>query len=59
MDELTASVGGRVYLAKDSRLRPDVLTRMYPELPRWQKIRAELDPLGRFQSDLDRRLSMR
>jgi decaprenylphospho-beta-D-ribofuranose 2-oxidase len=59
LDELTASVGGRVYLAKDSRLRADVLAQMYPELPRWQKVRAELDPLGRFQSDLDRRLSMR
>ena len=58
LDAETAAVGGRVYLAKDVRLRPDILLQMYPALPLWRKLRAELDPLGRFQSDLGRRLAV-
>jgi hypothetical protein len=32
---------------------------MYPELPRWREIQAKLDPTGRMQSDLARRLPLR
>ena len=58
LDAETAAVGGRVYLAKDARLRPAVLAQMYSQLPLWRKVRADLDPFGRFQSDLGRRLSV-
>ncbi|MEU0113014.1 FAD-binding oxidoreductase [Streptomyces bobili] len=61
LDELDAEVataGGRVYLAKDSRLRPDLLAAMYPRLDDFRALRAELDPRGVFVSDLARRLTL-
>jgi decaprenylphospho-beta-D-ribofuranose 2-oxidase len=47
-----------VYLAKDSRLSPELLPRMYPELDRFQELRARVDPSGVMQSDLARRLQL-
>jgi decaprenylphospho-beta-D-ribofuranose 2-oxidase len=57
-DRLVATAGGRVYLAKDSRLVPELVPVMYPRLDEWRAVRARLDPDGVWQSDLGRRLGL-
>lgn len=57
-DEEVAASGGRVYLAKDGRMCPEILPAMYPDLPRWREVRDRLDPARSLQSDLGRRLGL-
>lgn len=58
MDDVVLEAGGRVYLAKDARTRPENLPLMYPRIPEWQAVRRRLDPDGVVTSDLARRLGL-
>jgi decaprenylphospho-beta-D-ribofuranose 2-oxidase len=58
LDRLVVDAGGRVYLAKDSRVAPELVAAMYPRLAEWQQVQAALDPAGELQSDLGRRLGL-
>ncbi|MGC1677223.1 MAG: FAD-binding oxidoreductase [Candidatus Binataceae bacterium] len=58
LDAMVLARGGRVYLAKDARMRPEMFRAMYPNLPRWQQIKASVDPNNRFSSSLARRIGM-
>jgi decaprenylphospho-beta-D-ribofuranose 2-oxidase len=58
IDAQVATAGGRVYLAKDARLRGAALRAMYGSLAEWQAVREKLDPYGVFRSDLGRRVGL-
>lgn len=56
LDEVTLDAGGRTYLAKDARVRPESIPLMYPRLDEWRAVRDSLDPDHVMTSDLSRRL---
>ncbi|HIC22196.1 MAG TPA: FAD-binding oxidoreductase [Planctomycetes bacterium] len=58
LDQEVAEQGGRVYLAKDTTLTPELLARMYPDLPRFLELRQRIDPDRKIASDLSRRLDL-
>jgi len=58
LDELVLASGGRLYLAKDSRMVPATFERGYPQLAEFRAVRNELDPHCVFTSDLARRLQI-
>jgi decaprenylphospho-beta-D-ribofuranose 2-oxidase len=58
LDEQVLAAGGRLYLAKDSRMSPGMMTASYPRLSEWQRVRDAMDPNGVFTSDQSRRLSL-
>jgi len=59
LERLVLDHGGQVYLAKDSRLSAAGFAAMYPRLPEFREILAEIDPEGRMRSDLAVRLAIR
>ena len=58
LDDMVLEAGGRLYLAKDSRIPAGLMPRMYPRLGDFRRLRAEVDPSGVFSSDLSRRLEL-
>lgn len=58
LDRMILDAGGRIYLGKDSFVRPDTFRAMYPNLDRWLAIKEKYDPNGVFSSDLGRRVGL-
>jgi len=58
IDERIAALGGRIYLAKDSRMRAETFAAMYPRLAEWLKTKKEIDPMNLWQTELGRRLRL-
>lgn len=58
LDREVLAAGGRLYLAKDARTSSETLAAGYPRLEAFRRVRAEVDPTGRFRSDLARRMDL-
>jgi decaprenylphospho-beta-D-ribofuranose 2-oxidase len=58
LDDLVLKSGGRIYLTKDSRMNPNHLAQMYPNLEEWKKIKSQMDPGNCWKSDQGRRLNL-
>ena len=58
LDNELASLGGRIYLAKDSRQSSEMFKKTYSLYPKWRSIKSEIDPDNIFQSDLSKRLKI-
>lgn len=58
LDDRVTDAGGRCYLAKDGRARPELIPQWYPHLDEWRAVQRRLDPAGVLESDLARRLDL-
>jgi FAD/FMN-containing dehydrogenase len=58
LDKIVLEFGGRNYLAKDATLTASTMRQMYPRLGDFERVKARLDPNGRFSSSLSRRLEI-
>jgi len=59
LERITLDHGGRLYAAKDALMSAAGFARMFPELDRFRAVLDRVDPHGRFQSDMSRRLAIR
>lgn len=58
LDRILLKHGGRLYLAKDSMMNAETFGAMYPRASEWKRVKAEIDPEGRFASSQGRRLGL-
>jgi FAD/FMN-containing dehydrogenase len=60
VDKQVLKMGGRVYLAKDARMKRSVFEKMYAAaLPAWRKMLKQLDPKKQVHSAMSERLGFR
>ena len=58
LDEIVLSLGGRLYLTKDSRMAAGMFQASYTRLEEFRAVRKGLDPSGKFQSLQSARLGV-
>jgi decaprenylphospho-beta-D-ribofuranose 2-oxidase len=59
LERMVLQHGGRIYAAKDALMSAQGYRQMFPELENFRKVLRQVDPGGRFQSDMSRRLAIR
>jgi decaprenylphospho-beta-D-ribofuranose 2-oxidase len=58
IERITLDHGGRLYIAKDALMTAETFATMFPRLDEFREVLARIDPEGRFQSDMGRRLRL-
>ncbi len=58
MDHVVADCGGRLYLAKDARMDPAMMSATYPDLDLFRGICRAVDPRRRYRSLLSERVAL-
>lgn len=58
LDEIVLRYGGRIYLAKDARMKSSIFKNTYPHLDEFLRIKGEHDPKGQFTSLQSQRLEL-
>jgi decaprenylphospho-beta-D-ribofuranose 2-oxidase len=59
LERMVLQHGGRIYAAKDALMSARGYRQMFPELENFRRVLRQVDPGGRFQSDMSRRLAIR
>jgi decaprenylphospho-beta-D-ribofuranose 2-oxidase len=50
LDRVVLEYGGRIYMSKDARMKPDILQHGYPDLKKFKDIVRKYNPDGRIRS---------
>ncbi len=58
LDQLVLELGGRIYLSKDARMKPETFQKGYPNSQEFLSILKKINPNLSVQSDLAKRLSI-
>ncbi len=58
LDQVVLSFGGRLYMSKDARMKPEILRAGYPRLPEFLSIMNKYNPDGKLRSVQSDRLSL-
>ncbi len=58
LDEVVLKYGGKVYLTKDARLKPETFRAMYPEYKGWMETVRRYNPDGKSSSRMAERLEL-
>jgi decaprenylphospho-beta-D-ribofuranose 2-oxidase len=56
LDTIVLKYGGRLYMSKDARMKPEILSAGYPELEKFRSIIKKYDPQGKIVSVQSERL---
>jgi decaprenylphospho-beta-D-ribofuranose 2-oxidase len=56
LDQIVTRCGGRIYMSKDARMKPEVLREGYPDLESFKEIVRKYDPSGKIRSNQSDRL---
>jgi decaprenylphospho-beta-D-ribofuranose 2-oxidase len=56
LDEIVLKFGGRLYMSKDARMKPEVLFKGYPKLEQFKSIVRKYNPSGKLSSKQSERL---